>query len=216
MQPNSGPLIYDDPLSVDRRLERLSLVKDDIERPVFVSEYHRDQRTNNDAPGAPGWIAYTWCVRVLREILIVRGWERSNDQNRATVVSPDGNTSIAVVVGDEGTGKRDMIPDVQTPKGEATKRAVSANQPPLFDYKPFPVRNVFGSDGKQTWFLLRRRTEDAVYIELSLPESIVDGQVNGWIERIILGRYPYETQFNMIAEDDSEADSFDIPVARRQ
>lgn len=57
--------IYDDPFSVDRRLEQLDLIREHVERPVFVSEYHRDQRTRNDAPGAPGWIAYSFRFFIL-------------------------------------------------------------------------------------------------------------------------------------------------------
>lgn len=215
MTPQPITLTHADPLSVDRRLERMGLQREQIERAVFISEYHRDQRTDNDAPGAPGWIAYTWCVRALREILTLLGWERSNDQNRATIVSPDHKINIAVVVGDEGTGRSDMDPDVVTPKGQATRRAVAPNQPNLFgENQPFVISPIFGFSDMQSWFLLRRRTENAVFIELSLPTSIVDGHVEGWLERIILGRYDYETQFNIVDESDDE--TIEIPISRRQ
>lgn len=208
------PKIYDDPLGVDRRLELLGLVRDEIEQPVFGSEYYRDQRTDNDAPGAPGWIAYTWCVRLLRESLRPRGWIRNNDQNRATVVRGDGKVSIAVVVGNEGTGRRDMIPDVQTPKGEATKQAVNPNQRTLFEDFYLSPNEIYGTIDVQEWFLLRRRTDDAVYIELSLPASMVAGHVVEWLERIILGRYPYESQFSIV--EDFDAEPIEVPIRKRE
>jgi hypothetical protein len=210
LQPE--PIVYDDPLSVDRRLERIGLRREQVEQAVLISEYHRDQRTDNDAPGAQGWIAYTWCVRMIREILIPLGWERSNDQNRATVVSPDGKIAVSVVVGDEGTGRTEMIPDVQTPKGRATAQAVG--QQSLFENLHFNVNEIYGPTDRQTWFLMRRRTDDAVFVEMSLPASMADGHVERWLERIVLGRYPYGSQFSIVEDFDSEP--IEIPIRKRQ
>lgn len=211
MIPEPETRIYSDSLSVDHRLEALGLQREQIERAVFISEYYRDQRTDNDAPGAQGWIAYTWCVRAFREILIPLGWTRSNDQNRATIVRPDGKVAVSVVVGDEGTGRDDLISNVKTPKGRATTQAVG--QQSLFE-DFYNVTPMFGATELQTWFLLRRRTDDAVFLELSLPARMVDGHVERWVERIILGQYPYDSQFSI--EEDFDTESIDIPIRRRQ
>jgi hypothetical protein len=207
------PKIYED-ATAEFRLKQLGLASDLLIQSVLVGEYYRDTCTDNDANCAPGMFAYSRTARKLRELLRPFGWERSDYQNRAIVLSPDRTMSISPESGDEGTGIASMFPNTKGPKGDATKKAVDPNQRSLFEGIYPTVAEVYEPTDTHSWFLLRRRTETAVYIELSLPAKIVDCRVEWWVERIILGRIPYEPVYN--AGEDFETDQIEIPISRRQ
>ena len=98
-------------------------------------------------------------------------------------------------------------------KGDATKAAVDKNEP-LFANLYLTKDEVYGEAERFNWLLVRRRTETAVYIELSLPSGLSNGLVDGWFERIIIGRIDYKPVIN-IGSDDATQD-IDIQINRKQ
>jgi hypothetical protein len=120
------------------------------------------------------------------------------------------------VTGNSGTGLIDAQPDVKYPKGSATERAVSANQYSLFeslDWPEGPPQRRTGSKPRQTWMLLRKRVDDNLLAELSLPESMtVDGRVENWSVRIIV---EIDLGPNLAMQDEPSEPPIDIPIRRR-
>ncbi|AMP74354.1 hypothetical protein RALBFv3_09370 [Ralstonia solanacearum] len=152
--------------------------------------------TPNDPPLYPGFSAWAAMVRALREYLLPEGWERCNDNNYSLVINPAGNVAIAVATGDDATGRKDTQPTTKSSKGPSTAEAVTSNQLqldfgfPLIEV-PEPARSVSSEEQRMTWILLVHRAQGEVRCELSLPTSMgMDGRVDGWRERIILGAIP--------------------------
>jgi hypothetical protein len=193
-------------------LAGLGLTTEIIIEAIRRGEIARDSCTANDAPGAPGYYAWSVTVRALREILMPLKWTRNDDDCYSRVINPDQSTAIAVVTGDDGTGKRDANPKTKYPKGAATQTAVSCNQGVLFG-EPTSVKDET-PETWVTWMLLKKRTGDSVFAELSLPSSMTkDGQVESWHTRIILTPILIDSNINI--EDDSSEPPIDVPVRRR-
>lgn len=202
-------------ITVANALVELGLDFDTIRDAVLTGEIARDSCTANDPPSTPGYNAWSNTVRALREKLIPRGWERNDDFQLSTVVNPTGTLAIAVVTGDDGTGRADAEPKTKYPKGPATGAAVNRNRfLPLFDEWRPPVVEESGKKKQATWMLLRKRIKDAVLVELSLPASMTDeGQVKGWLTRIIFD--PITVEPTIEVEDAPSGQPIDVPVRRR-
>lgn len=204
-------------IEVADRLAQLGLTTDILHEAIMRGEVARDSCTANDPPCAPGFYAWAGTVRALRDILMPQGWTRNDTINYSRVISPDRSIAIAVVTGDEGTGNKDANPRTKYPKGPATQAAVSSNQASLFEE---PASNEEGVAEEEvveewiTWMLLKKRSGDSVFAELSLPSSMTkDGQVESWQTRIILNPIVIEPNFEV--EDDSLETPIDVPVRRR-
>jgi hypothetical protein len=200
-----------DEQDVTEALAEMGLSYEILSEAIMNGEMARDNCTANDAPGAPGYFAWNGTVRALREILLPRGWTRDDGGGYSRVVNAESTIAIAVVTGDEGTGRPDAIPSSKYAKGPATEAAVNVNQGLLFDAQI--TRGIRGLPSWITWMLIRRRTADGmVYAELSLPYSMDAGKVDSWQVRIILRNI--ETDPNLASDDVPDA-LIDVPVRRR-
>lgn len=180
---------------VESRLALLGLAEDRLTEIVKRGYVAFASCTPNDPPLFPGFSAWATMVRSLREYLLPQGWERCDDNNYSLVINPAGNVAIAVATGDDGTGRRDAEPTTKSSKGPSTAEAVSSNQLQLdFGLPMLAVPASAGTsseDKRMTWILLVHRARAEVRCELSLPTSMgMDGRVDGWRERIILGAVP--------------------------
>jgi hypothetical protein len=201
-------------IDVVNALAELGLTAEVLIEAIRRGELARDGCTANDAPSAPGFYAWAGTVRALRDILMPRRWTRNDDVCYSRVISPDRTVAIAVVTGDDGTGKRGANPRTKYPKGAATQAAVSCNQQSLRFEEFAPVEDEGTAETWITWMLLRKRTGDSIFAELSLPLSMTrDGQVESWQTRIILD--PILIDPNIEIEDDSSEPPIDVPVRRR-
>jgi hypothetical protein len=199
-------------IEIANALAQLGLTSEILSEAILRGEIARDSCTANDAPGAPGFYAWAGSVRALRDILMPLGWTRNDDVCYSRVVNPDRSVAIAVVTGDDGTGKRDANPKTKYAKGAATQAAVISNQGFLFGQ--LASDEVEAPETWVTWMLLKKRTGDSVFAELSLPSSMSkDGQVESWQTRIILA--PILVDPNIDVEDDSSDAPIDVPVRRR-
>lgn len=206
-------------IEVTNALAELGLDEQTLVDAILQGETARDSCTANDPPIAPGFNAWAITVRVLREELIPKKWTRNDTGNYSTVVSPDGAIAIAVVTGDDNTGLPDAVPKTKYPKGPATQAAVFANERFLFPemeaVHQAEVAEVEAAEKRITWMLLKRRSEDLVFAELSLPASMTnDGNVEEWLIRIIIGPTPVGESGKVVDEDSSE-EQIDVPVRRR-
>jgi hypothetical protein len=156
--------------------------------------------TENHPSSVPGIVAWGDTIRGLRESLLPLGWERCNDRNLPLTVNRQTMIAVTASSGDEFTGLEEMTPRTRNSKGPRTKEAVDSNciQLGLFSDMPVPPKDpkdLEAIDEWATWLLLTYRDLKAGYVrcELSRPVNMgIDGRVDGWAERIILGSIPFD------------------------
>lgn len=168
-------------------LAEIGLSFDVLRDAMLAGETARDSCTANDPSNAAGFDAWARTVRALRERLTLAGWVRDDSDGLPMVTSPSGAIAIVVATGDEATGDRDKTPKTKYPKGPATVAVVERNSQQGDLFRP-PVEMVsVPNPNLKTYFLLRRRVDDFVLSELSVPDAIGDdGRVEDWARRIIL------------------------------
>lgn len=184
-----------------------------LEQVIKSGEIARDSCTKNDPPSTAGFTAWSTSVRTLRDLLVPQGWERNDEQNFSTVISPNKDIAIAVATGNEATGDETKIPNTKYARGAATQAAIHENRV-KFSLFPLPPEDKV-KETRTTWILLKRRAHngDTVYAELSLPHTMTkEGFVESWNTRIILE--PILIDPTIVLEDDS-TEEIDIPVIRK-
>lgn len=211
---SARPNIIRGPIDVRNALAELGLRPEYLIDAIIMGEAARDGASSNDPPGAPGYFAWSYTVRGLREILVEIGWWPDDDDGISLAVSPDGSIAIDVITGNIGTGNPDATPNTKYPKGPATERAVSTN-PTLIDLLEWEEGAIQSprNSTRQTWMLLRKRVGDDVFAELSLPESMTEeGYVERWTLRIML-----DIDLGGFAiQDESSEPPIVVPVIRRR
>lgn len=209
-------------IPVTNALMDLGLTQDILREAIEQGEIARASCTANDPPCVPGIYSWGSTVRSLRDILIPQpyGWTKADEGNYSTVINPDGSFQIAVVTGDLGTGLADHDSTSKYPKGPKTQDAVHANEQQFLfpeDRKAAEEKAAKqeASDKRITWILLKRRSGDLVFAELSLPKTISDsGFVETWQERVILD--PVEVEPIALKDDEADDEAIEVVVKRRK
>lgn len=206
-QPNRP--IFREPGEIDQRLAALGLTVELLLDVVRQGEAARASATALDPTTTAGYLAWHRKVRALRERTLLLGWGRRDVKNCPLAVNPDARMAIVVATGNEATGTPGN-PSNKFSKGPVLENAVDVNQLDLFAE---PVRK---KNECVTWFLLTRANAKEARSELSLPETMQNGYVVLWRERIIL---PVVTLDSTPAADrrdiDLAPDEIDVPVVRR-
>ena len=214
--------VYSDEWDVNRRLADLGLEEASLIRAVQRGLAAWASCTENHPPVFGGLSAWAETVCALREELVPRGWERSNDANLPLVVNGNGTVAISVATGDEETGMKEGAPCTSSAKGPKTALAILENlgQGVLFPSQMLPPAEIVNASGRATWILLmyRDKKERQVRCELSRPISMAEeGHVDGWAERIILK----PTSFNddiltwSGAEGGPQSPEIDVEIKKR-
>jgi hypothetical protein len=193
-------VVHQEAGDVRQRLAELGLEEQPLRDAVRRGQLAFISCTANHPPQFPGMSAWAETVRALREYVIPLSWQRSNDNNYALAVDPDGQVAIAVATGNDGTGRPEATPSTNARKGPSTLEAIAVNQLQFGFMGDSPVRRAHASphatNHRMTWVLLIHRALDEVRCELSLPSSIgEDGHIDAWRERILLGSVPFDTDF---------------------
>jgi len=194
------PVIEGDPVA--DRLAELGLKVEILDFALRGADAEARTYTALDPPNMAGMARYARTVRLLREHLIPLGWTFDNPRNLARTVSPDGRVAIIATLGDAATGVAHVPPSTRYEKGVATVEAVSRN----FLQLTLPID--LGAAGfvdtedveTTTWVLLYNVTEAEIRAELSLPDSMVDGYIDTWLERIILPPVPLQPAVGIPAQ----------------
>jgi len=190
-------LIYSEPDEVNSRLSDLGLDKALLVQAVQQGFAAWPNCTENHPTVIPGIWGWGEAVRALREQLILRGWERSNETNLPYIVNPSRTIAISVATGDADTGRRDGTPSTTSAKGPVTAGAVHRNQLYLFAEMEPNATDGSANGGRETWMLPMHRDRldsHEVRCELSKPINMnQDGRIDGWVERIILKPAPAYT-----------------------
>ncbi len=177
---------------VTDRLAELGLKAEILEFALRGADAEARTYTQLDPPNMQGMARYSRTVRLLRELLLPLGWSYDNPRNLARTVSPDRQVAVIATLGDAATGVPHVRPSTRYEKGIATVEAVSRNFVQLslpMDVGDDPPVDP-DMDGIATWILLYNVTESEIRAELSLPDSMVDGYIDTWLERIILPPIP--------------------------
>jgi hypothetical protein len=170
-----------------------------------------------DPPNMEGMSRYGKTVRFLREELLPDGWEYDNSRGYCRTIHPSGEFAIVVSSGDDNTGiwVPGRSPSTKYPKGDATVRAVEANDQLAFDlgegFEPKEPATV----PERTWYLLYRVTTDEIFVELSFPTAIKGGIIADWDERIILPPVTRQESPTLEEPPGEEAGSYSVDVALR-
>jgi hypothetical protein len=169
-----------------QRLAALGLTEANLLEAITRGGLARSECTTNHPPLHAGFVTWSNTVCALREVLLPKGWERSDEGNYSTVIHPTGSFAIAVATGDENTGNPNANPMTKSTKGPSTRNAIAVNnyQASLFP-DLIPVLPASDSDERLTWLLLVSQVSGKLKSELSLPTSC-EGKVDGWKERLIL------------------------------
>jgi hypothetical protein len=177
---------------VPDRLAELGLKAEFFEFALRGADAEARTYTPLDPPNMAGMARYARTVRLLREQLVPLGWTYDNPRNLARTVRPDRRVAIVTALGDAATGVAHVSPSTRYEKGVATVEAVSRNflqlTLPIDLGDEYPVEQQ--ADGVVTWILLYAVTEAEIRAELSLPDSMVEGYIDTWLERIILPPVP--------------------------
>src|SRR5713101_789779 len=182
-------LILQKPAEVIDRLAELGVSYEILSSAIIAGEIARDGCTANDPVNTRGFVAWSRTVRILRELLIPKGWTRRDERGLPLVVSPDGKIAIVVGLGDEMTSRPDCTPKTKYAKGPATVAVINRNvQLRLFgEVEIEDANDVVVDPNIETYVLLRHRTADVAKAELSVPASSDDdGRISSWSKRIIL------------------------------
>jgi hypothetical protein len=205
------PVIEGD--QVADRLAELGLKAEILEFALRGADAEARAYTALDPPNMQGMARYSRTVRLLREQLLPLGWSYDNPRNLARTVSPDRQVAVIATLGDAATGVPHVRPSTRYEKGIATVEAVSRNFLQLalpIDLGDEPVDA--DAEGAATWVLLYNVTDTEIRAELSLPDSMVDGYIDTWLERIILPPVPLQPVPDAVAEPVADPD---VVVTRR-
>jgi hypothetical protein len=203
------------PIDVAHDLDVLGISYDILKQAIIAGEWERNKCTRLDAPNVPGFVSWAKTLRRLKELLIPHNWTPSD----YTIVRPDGRMAMTVASGDEATGDNGSTPKTRHPKGPVTETAVVQNheQLELFErvWKGGSILDGPRNGQVQTWMLVRRRIEETVNCELSLPSKLgEDGRVVDWGFRIILSPVVLEPPPINSDEDDGAA-SVEVKINRK-
>ncbi|HXQ04349.1 MAG TPA: hypothetical protein VN831_06290 [Bradyrhizobium sp.] len=207
--------VLNEPNDVKARLASMGLTEEPLLHAARRWYLSWISFTANHPAFGIGIAAWMEAVAGLREGLLPVGWIRSDENNYALVMHPDGTMAINVATGDAGTGVPTANVSNKAPKGVSTADAISVNQVQIELDLPVPdIPHVRGEEGPLTWFLLLHRAGAEVRCELSLPSELsADGRITRWQERIILPSIPIDgAEIEIVAP---ESPDLDIDVKRK-
>jgi hypothetical protein len=202
-----------DPIGRPSRLKQLGLTEGVLLLAVEEGQAAWANCTMNHPPLYRGIVAWGEPIRSLRESLIPLGWVRYDECNLPLILNKEGTLAITVATGDEDTGCEDRNPCTKSSKGPYTQSAITNNA--LAHTLFGDIRKV---TARTTWILLFHRDEQTseTRCELSLPFNMNDeGQVDEWLERIILGPIPFGGASVRASSEPPRTPDIEIDVKRR-
>ena len=204
---------------ITSRLYELGLTGEQLVESVSKGLDARRRCTDDHPPSAPGYYHWSETHVALRQTLRPLGWEKNDDGNFSTVVSPDGWTAITIATGDARTDREGRpLPTTKYPRGAMTQVAVQTNNQLELDLDSGEI--IVPSDPERpqrtTWWLLINTRHNGVWMELSRPRSLrrEDNRIDSWSERIILKPLDMEPT-SQIPLDEQGMPPIDIPLERR-
>jgi hypothetical protein len=213
--------VFNEPPDAARRLAELGLEPEILTEAVQRGQAEWASCTANHPRFFPGIAAWAETVRALRELLLPHGWQRSDEGNLPFTVNEAGQLALSVATSDGSTGRATGSPCTNGSKGPKTRGAIDVNrlQYQLFENIELLPQDMEAIKARTTWFLLIHRDLDSreVRSELSRPINMnVEGRVDGWAERVILGTIPFDgDMIDMGGENGPQSPDIIVPIKRR-
>lgn len=205
------PLMYEGP-SATGRLAQIGLSEDWLLKAVRAAQMEKANTTALEPTIAGGIKAWFAAHRAFGEEANPSGWTKTEERNLPRWVNPEGTAAIAIIQGNENTGRQDRTPKSKSPRGIQSAFLVEENrrQGELFA-NDARFLDALNADGTITWWLLMFLDGDELRAELSLATEMDDEQrLTAWQERIILDF----TDQDLVRE--SGATEPDVPVRPRR
>jgi hypothetical protein len=207
--------VYTSANNIENRLAELDLSPSDLRETCLRAYGHWADHTDLDPASIANTNLWGRATRVLRELLLPRGWEPDNSDQQPRTVHPSRQWAVIVSSGDAGTGLPSSNPSTKNPKGGATIRKVAINQAQLV----FPgfSADLPAAETCISWILLIHVSQAEIRAELSLPAEISEsGFVTKWAERIILEPIPRgEGDELFVTNEEDDGPDFNVAVELR-
>jgi hypothetical protein len=213
-------ILVQKPSEVLNRLATLGLTAENLMEVVDAMVGAKNSCTDNDAPGAPGLLAWLAGTRRMREVFLPQGWERNDDRLISSIYSPERGIKVVVCNTDAGTGVETSTPQNNSKKGAATEQAVSINQGTFKGILDAALNVIQLSDdagGLVYWYLCVYSVGDVVRAELSCPSRCENGFFKEFRERVILrGSDGDEGGIRVRRTSPQGSPDFEVNVTRKQ
>lgn len=176
----------------DAYLQRLGISAEAVRVAVERGESRAVETRGPEYPstgsGLSRWID---TVGSIRRELMADEWTVGNPQNRPICVSPDGKYVLGVLGGTDATGRSqsDIGPKAQRRRGRATDTALSSQLTLDFQIPRTGIATALDAGDPPptgTWLLVYHRGTDGVQAEVSFPTGSTEGQIDGWVVRVLL------------------------------
>lgn len=180
---------------------------------------------SNWSPNHPrvyrGLSAWAEGVKTLRDPLVAKKWDRSEERSYPLTIHPSGAMCIAVASGDYDTGIVGGNPKNKVPKGPRTAEVVEQNstQMRLFDDEipSIPKSLMAEAKGQRITYILLIYVDMGARVirsELSVPMDMnAEGLIIAWRKRIILPAVPFDG--DPMQSSDPKTPELDIDVKRK-
>lgn len=191
---------------------------------TILTALEHGERRAADASGShyprtgAGLVRWIETVGTLRRLMMNKNWVPEDEQNRPICVDPDRKFLLGVLGGTDATGdvSSEAGPKAQRRKGRATDEALSG-QLTLFVRAELteapPGLGVNDQPPPGVWLVVYHRGESGVQVEVSYPNGSEDGQITGWVVRVLLP--PFTPSEAVISPDDVGGGDvgFDVTLA---
>lgn len=199
----------------EARLNELGLEEEDLITAVLAAELERRNCSALEPRSAPGFKAWSTGFGVLAETLTQKGWTRVEKQGLPRMVNPENGVAIAVIHGDEATGRRVASPKTKSARGAQSLCLVRSNcqqlNLPFGDERFVPLPP---EEEQITWWLMIYSDGASVLrAELSLPVGVgEDSRFSMWQERIGISVPDPGPEFDATRYDDDDALDIEVSV----
>lgn len=198
---------------VDQKLTVLGITAKELRQVALSSAAERNNATQHHPANAPGTFSYMEGTKVLRDLLVQKGWSTDRSHGVEGVMNEEKNITIVFQNVDLACGAKD--PRSISAKGEGSKALVENNAAFLFDYMEQDYEKNINT---LVWFFCVSFQGDEIRAELSLPKLIERGKFGVFLERIFIisdDDWKLDEEIED-QEDDAGLSDFDIPLTRKE
>lgn len=191
-------------------LKQMHLSSDQLLQACLLGVLSRENCTDYNTKGGPGFIQWDSTVKALREYCCGQNWIKFQENGLEGIISIDGKIRILPSSGNVVTGNINQNPSNKNSKGIRTIQLIEKSmQGSLFNGYP----DQLDDDNVETYVLLYYNNSKELRMELSKPLLIKKGKIVAWEKRIIIKSFNLNNPPSIsipIVEDD-----IDIPVTRK-
>lgn len=213
------------PEAAGARLAQMFLTRAMLTDALLNGYNHAARCTALHPTSLAGTLVWAEGLAELRAQTRPSGYTICRDGNFERAVSPGGRFAIAIVPGNNGTGRADVVPRTKRPRGPETQNAVKHNEG-TFDAlleaqaagRPVElVRPRSVLPAQQTWLLMHfpDAADHVVRSELSLPSAMSGSTIMAWAERILLPNIHLDPTVEIYDAPDEGTDDIVVPIRRR-